>query len=110
MIFRCLGPQGTVFAFGTKDATGNYQLGMVQFTHINGGNADLGDVQGWNNSSTPRVITDINGDGRADIVAFGAAGVEVHWARTRGRMAGSRSGNCILHFLILVSTRGGLTP
>jgi hypothetical protein len=37
--------------------------------------ADLGSDQGWLNSRHVRTLADINGDGRADIVAFGNQGV-----------------------------------
>src|SRR5207248_2705585 len=39
--------------------------------------ADLGYGQGWRIDQHPRVVTDITGDGKADIVGFGDAGVWV---------------------------------
>jgi hypothetical protein len=75
--FVGMGPHGLNFAFGVRDGAGNYQLGTLQTAHISGSATDLGDPQGWSKGATPRIITDINNDGRADIVAFGAAGALV---------------------------------
>src|SRR5204862_2847227 len=70
-------PNGLNYAFGAKDGAGNFELGTLQTAHISGGATDLGDPQGWSNAATPRIIADINNDGRPDIVAFGAAGALV---------------------------------
>jgi Ca2+-binding RTX toxin-like protein len=44
---------------------------------------------GWSSDSTyPRTLADVNGDSRADIVGFGAAGVYVSLATTGGHFAG----------------------
>jgi glucose/arabinose dehydrogenase len=44
---------------------------------------------GWSSDNTyPRELADVNGDGRADIVGFGAAGVYVSLATTGGHFAG----------------------
>lgn len=67
----------------------------------------FGTSQGWTVSNHPRYVTDINGDGRPDIVAFGGAGVYVSrntgsaftapalWSRSFGSdsSAGSWRGN-----------------
>src|SRR5262245_54760316 len=43
---------------------------------------------GWSNDNTyPRELADVNGDGKADIVGFGAAGVYVSLATTGGHFA-----------------------
>jgi FG-GAP-like repeat len=43
----------------------------------------------WSSDNTyPRELADVNGDGRADIVGFGAAGVYVSLATTGGHFAG----------------------
>ena len=43
---------------------------------------------GWtSNNLYPRVLGDVNGDGRADIVAFGAAGVSTALGQTNGSFA-----------------------
>jgi len=34
--------------------------------------SDMGSNQGWSDTSTPRLIGDVNGDGTPDIVGFGA--------------------------------------
>ncbi|GAA3897578.1 FG-GAP-like repeat-containing protein [Microbacterium invictum] len=39
--------------------------------------ADFGTSKGWNRAQYPRVVIDVTGDGRSDIVGFGAAGVYV---------------------------------
>ena len=75
--FVGLGPNGLAFAFGFEDAGGKFQLNTLQTAHINGGGSDFGDAQGRNNSNTTRYIADLNGDGRQDILGFGAAGAMV---------------------------------
>jgi hypothetical protein len=42
-------------------------------TGLSGGMFTIGS-QGWENNRTPRKLADVNGDGMADIVAFGAGG------------------------------------
>ena len=46
-----------------------------QFTEASRWLADFGDQQGWRPSKHPRMLADINGDGKMDIVGFGDAGV-----------------------------------
>ncbi|WPB75461.1 FG-GAP-like repeat-containing protein [Archangium violaceum] len=40
--------------------------------------ADLGYNQTWRVEQHPRTVADVNGDGRADLIGFGNAGVSVH--------------------------------
>lgn len=75
--FVGMGPNGLNYAYGARDANGNFQLGSLQTAHINGAATDLGNPQGWNNATMPRIIADINNDGRPDIVGFGPAGTYV---------------------------------
>jgi hypothetical protein len=75
--FVGMGPQGTMFAFGFRDGEGRFQLGTLQTAHLSGAGSDFGDSQGWRNSTTLRYIADVNGDGRVDILAFGAYGAMV---------------------------------
>jgi hypothetical protein len=42
------------------------------------------DAGGWRVDMHPRFLADLNGDGRADIVGFGNAGVYVSWAQADG--------------------------
>ena len=42
------------------------------------------DAGGWRTSMHPRYLADVNGDGRADVVGFGNAGVWVSLANTSG--------------------------
>lgn len=45
---------------------------------------DFGYNKGWRVDRHPRFLADVNGDGRADIVGFGNAGVYVAFGRTDG--------------------------
>lgn len=38
---------------------------------------DFGTAKGWQRSKNPRIVVDVNGDGRSDIVGFGNSGVYV---------------------------------
>jgi hypothetical protein len=40
--------------------------------------ADFGYNAGWRVEQHPRTAADVNGDGRADVVGFGTAGVYTH--------------------------------
>ena len=53
-------------------ATGNGALGPVEFVV-----ADFGYDQGWRNDKHVRLLADVNGDTRKDIVGFGTHGVWV---------------------------------
>jgi hypothetical protein len=79
--FVGMGPNGLEYAYGqyTAGATPGsqvYSLGAIQ-KGASGTNIDFGRDQGWDTSTSERIIADINGDGRVDILAFGDAGV---WA------------------------------
>lgn len=50
--------------------------------------ADFGTSQGWeSHDAFTRIVGDVNGDGRADIVGFGTAGILVSLARADGTFA-----------------------
>lgn len=66
------GHNGVSLAPGQADGFGTASLVV----------ADFGEVQGWNTSQHLRTMADVDGDGRSDIVGFGAHGVSV--ARARG--------------------------
>ena len=79
--FVGMGPNGLEYAYGqyTAGATPGsqvYSLGTIQ-KGASDTNIDFGRDQGWDTSTSERIIADINGDGRVDILAFGDAGV---WA------------------------------
>ncbi|SCL29404.1 Repeat domain-containing protein [Micromonospora rhizosphaerae] len=46
--------------------------------------ADFGYTSGWRVERHPRFVVDVNGDGRADIVGFGDAGVYVSYGQANG--------------------------
>ena len=59
----------------------------VPILALSGLGADVS-AGGWtSNNLYPRVLGDVNGDGRADIVAFGAAGVSTALGQTNGSFA-----------------------
>lgn len=45
---------------------------------------NFGTAQGWNNTNHVRTVADVSGDGRADIVGFGSAGVSIALANLAG--------------------------
>jgi len=65
---------GTSISYGQADGT----FDVTQVNQNRLAIADFGVNQGWRSQDeTPRVVGDINGDGKADIVGFGTAGVWV---------------------------------
>lgn len=67
---------------GTQVALGR---GNGTFESIHLGLADFGHAQGWSSQDKfPRLLGDVNGDGRADIVGFGTEGVWIAWGRPDG--------------------------
>ncbi|MER6961119.1 VCBS repeat-containing protein [Streptomyces sp. NPDC000618] len=67
--------RGDIVGFGTDgvwtaNALGNGTFGTPQRVVT-----DLGFDQGWRNAQHPRLVADITGDGRADLIGFGQAGV-----------------------------------
>ena len=70
------GYAGTYTALGQANGTfGPSQLALN----------DFGRAQGWtSNDATPREVADVNGDGHADIVAFGHDGVYVAFGTPSG--------------------------
>ncbi len=76
------GDAGVYVALSNGDGT----FAPVQFAI-----ADLGyEAGGWRTDKHPRLLADITGDGRADIIGFGDAGVYDATSLGRGRFAGPR--------------------
>jgi hypothetical protein len=73
---------GTMVALAKTDGT---------FEATKVGIADFGSNAGWSSqANTPRLLADVNGDGRADVVAFAGAGVVVALAKTDGTFQGGQ--------------------
>jgi len=81
---------------GRADIVGFGQAGV--WVSLSNGDGTFGEVtfaldnfgveQGWSSQDAfPRVVGDVNGDGRADIVGFGIAGVYVSLAQSDGTFA-----------------------
>lgn len=83
--FVGMGPNGLEYAFGqyATDATGShiYSLGTIH-TGDPTSAVDFGSDQGWDNTTSERIIADINGDGRVDVVGFGDVGMWVSLGQT----------------------------
>ena len=66
------GNAGLYFSYGNGDGT--FQPGRLDLTQFGASGA----AGGWSdNNIYPRVVADVNGDGSADILGFGAGGVYV---------------------------------
>jgi hypothetical protein len=69
---------GVYVAFAKADGTGFSSAGGPKLT-------EFGTFANWtNNTSFPRTMADVNGDGKQDIVGFGHLGVYVAFAKTDG--------------------------
>lgn len=108
--FVGLGPNGLQYATGVIDAGGNFQLNALQTAHINGASSDFGDAQGWNNSNTIRYIADLNGDGRQDIIGFGAVGALVSLGQDPLTHGGEAFGQIYLGIADFGFSQGWLSP
>ncbi len=80
------GEQGVKVALGLKVA--DYQ--PPGFTTPKLYVSDFGSNQGWNSTNHRRVLADVNGDGKDDIVCFGASSVLVALAKVDGNGFGFR--------------------
>jgi len=104
------GGSGAYTAFGNGRGFTSRQLGLNNF----------GTSKGWQRSTHPRMVLDVTGDGRPDIVGFGAAGVSVatgtggstfnaarSWVKEFGTDQGWRVG---VHQRIVVDVTGDGRP
>jgi hypothetical protein len=110
--FVGMGPNGLEFAYGS-DSGGHYTLGALQSAQINGTNSDFGDAQGWNDSNTVRDIVKDPKTGFDDIIAFGAAGVDVAMGQDPSTHNGQPFGQeylALANFGIDQGWSNGLTP
>jgi FG-GAP-like repeat/Dual-action HEIGH metallo-peptidase len=69
------GHDGVYRALGNTDGTFGAAVLVV---------GNFGTAQGWNNTNHVRTVADVNGDGSADIVGFGSAGVSIALANSAG--------------------------
>lgn len=75
--FVGFGPNGAVFSYGALDGLGRWTLTNPQTATFGGTGANFGAAQGWDQSSSPRYLVDMNRDNKVDVVAFGYDGVYV---------------------------------
>ena len=74
--------------FQFSDGLHSFQFGPAQWVF-----PGFGTAQGWGNeAANPRFLADINGDGRTDIVGFGAGTVEVALGNGGGSFQSTRLG------------------
>ena len=79
------GAAGTLVSYGS--ASGHFSTPGVAV-------ANFGQAQGWSSDNTfHRALADVNGDGRADIIGFGIAGVLVSLAQADGSFAAPTLGS-----------------
>lgn len=95
---------------GLPDVVGFKDDGVYVATNTGSGlrapvrwTSDFGTVAGWETGRHPRVLADVNGDGRADIVGFGEAGVMVALS------SGSKFGATARWSAEFGATKGGKT-
>jgi len=112
--FVGMGWNGLVYAYGnTSGVGGAYGLGSLQTAHINGGNTDLGQAQGWTDATTLRTIVSDAKTGYDDIIAFGNAGVYVAMGQNPATHGGEPFGQMYLAMADFGSDQGwsvGTTP
>lgn len=77
-----------IIGFGDDGVSVSLSNGDGTFAPMVFALADFGRDQGWSTQDLfPRIMGDVNGDGRADIVGFGIEGVYVALARADGTFA-----------------------
>lgn len=74
-----------IVGFGTAGVLASYGFADGTYSAVKPLLADFGQAQGWTSDNAfHRELADVNGDGRADIVGFGTAGVLVALATSNG--------------------------
>jgi len=79
--------RGDVVGFGPDGVWVAQSLGNGGFTSASRALASLGSNDGWTPKTFPRLMADLTGDGRADIIAFGNNGVWTALAQPDGTFA-----------------------
>ena len=79
--------RGDVVGFGPDGVWVAQSLGNGDFTSASRALASLGSNDGWTPKTFPRLMADLTGDGRADIIAFGNNGVWTALAQPDGTFA-----------------------
>jgi hypothetical protein len=104
--FVGMGPTGLVYAYGSRDANGNYTLGSLQAAHVNGSNSDFGRPQGWNESSTLREIIHDPLTGYDDIIGFNHYGIYVAMGQDPATHGGEPFGQMYLAMRDMAGNQG----
>jgi hypothetical protein len=112
--FVGMGPTGLVYADGDMNGSGGtYELGPLKTAHIDGDNSNLGEAQGWTDTTTLRDIVYDSKTGYDDVIAFGAAGVYVSMGQDPATHSGEPFGKLYLAMADFGSDQGwsvGKTP
>lgn len=89
---------GSTFASLSNCTTG----GVVSFTSPNALINDYTTTQGWTNQNErPRLLGDVNGDGKKDIVVFGYQNIQVHLSTSNATTASiGPAGNALEAFTV----------
>jgi probable HAF family extracellular repeat protein len=103
--FVGMGPDGLVYAYGSGSGS-SYTLGTLETAHIDGGNSDLGEAQGWTDATTVRDLIYDPKTGYYDIIAFGAAGVYVSMGQNPTTHSGEPFGQLYLAMADFGSNQG----
>ncbi len=78
-----------IVGFGTNYVYVSLSNGNGTFGTPVGRSSEFTTAKGWNNQQHVRTVADVNGDGRADLVAFGKGGTHVALAKSDGTFGAS---------------------